>query len=174
MSNHNFKPAKPGNWGVKDKNARMGARVHEPVLGVTYALTAAEFTSMPAAHAAKFLLDPSFLVVDEEGAERHTLPQEKPAQQGGATPALAPGQVIASLDELETKALFARAVRLPGGEKFNAKTKKTVLVDFLLSAGSAASLRAEPDEAPAGDDDVEVEIDDEPDPDEVEAMFDKA
>lgn len=151
-----FKPQTKGNWGVLDTLATKGPRIHMPVAGQTYELKSNAFTEMPASHAAKFLSDPSFLVVDETGTRQNSLPRSQSAQAGQAPGLrLGPGETIASLDELTAQALLARAVRLPGGEKFTAKTKRDTLQRFLLDAQTSGTARASggsaAPEEPAGD-----------------------
>lgn len=142
-------PRKAGQWGVKDMNARTGARTHEPVIGFPYALRHDRFTWMPAEHAAHFLRDDSFVVVDASETVKPPLPSQAVQVAGRNTPVLEPGQVVARVDELENGALLARCLTMPGGEKFTTKTKRETMIRFLTGqaeARAAAAAKPEPDE----------------------------
>ncbi len=141
-------------WGVADKNALKGARRHT-VGGIDYELTAGAHTSMPQEHAVHFLRDPSFDVVDEFGRPAATVAEQSVAQPGRLPLLLAPGQVVANLDELMAPSSLARAVQLPNGKGFTASTKKADLVAFLTEAGSGPRSPQNP--APDAGDPLDVE-----------------
>lgn len=142
-------PNEKGYWGVKDLNAKGGSRPHEVADGTVYHLTADKHFMMPAAHAAVFLVDPAFHVIDDGNVKQNTLPGSEVSQAGGTRMVLEPGQCIAKFEELGVASLLARAVRLPGGENFTSKTKHSVLVEFLTD--TALQIARESDEAIAGE-----------------------
>lgn len=89
-------------------------------------------TLLPFAEAMKFQRD-GFEVLDDKGA---AMPRAADTPMEIAV-RLAPDQVIARLSELTADALYARAVTLPGGEKFKANTSKDTLIGFLAEAAKA-------------------------------------
>ena len=125
---------------------------------VTYEFSPGVPTRMPEAHAMKFLAS-GFPVVDEKDRSVKGFRKSEP---DGSVPALAPDEVIASLDELTQEALLVRAQAAPGGEAFKRGAKKSDLIDFLVASGGLASS----DEQPASDPDIE-----EMGADELHAMF---
>ncbi len=129
--------SKSSMWGVKDLNARVAPRVHEAAPGVTYSLKADEFMPMPAAHAAAFLKDPAFMVVNADGEPVSTVASAAFDEAGKTRVELEPGQVIANIEELTVASLLARA-RAAGGDSFSEHTKRATLVAFLM--GDLANL----------------------------------
>lgn len=98
---------------------------------------------MPAAHAMKFLPTREFIVTDHTGKRYE--PVANPVDRHVNITALSPGQVVASLDELTTKALLVRARTLNGGEKFGANSNRDEMAAFIIAAtrGGAAPEAAE-------------------------------
>lgn len=79
-------------------------------------------------------------------------PYEKPVQADNVTQSrLAPGEVVAKLEELTTEALRIRVALKPNGEAL-AKAKKEELVEFLKGAAPAASAPATKGESQTGGD----------------------
>lgn len=172
------KPAKPKGPAmalVMDTTAQPGGapRIHEQIVdGIKQAFTFihGQATEMPAAVAMKFVTrDEAFKLVDAKGEiinykRRPTQPEELGA---GQALVLTKDQTIAHYDELSTKALFSRAVELPGGEKFasgeGAPDRREMIV-FIQEAREAKRLantrseKAKDDFTPiaeADDDDAE-------------------
>lgn len=128
-----------GYWFVKDQNAReldaAGAvipRLHEPVLGVRYALSFEKATAMPEAHARVFLKDPAFIVTNADGEP--VAPLNPDAMTRVMPNRLKPGTVIATLEELTHDALLTRAAQLPDCPKFNANSRREMIIDFIQTA----------------------------------------
>lgn len=120
-------------WSVIDTNAKEHSRTHHPLgLGrVTYVMSPGQPTSMPEAHAAKFLCDESFHVFDDAG--RRVTSLRKPTDDEGEKGIqLADDEVIAKLDELGQEALLRRAHMQPGGEVFKKNARRDDLVEFLM------------------------------------------
>jgi hypothetical protein len=118
---------------VQDNNALEGARTHEQLLdgkAVKTVFQPGEKVKLPFHHAVKYLID-GFTVTDS-GDTLYKKPggAEKDAS-GAAT--LGEGEVIAHLRELTNPALLIRANQISGGEKYNGKTKKAVLLNFLTT-----------------------------------------
>ena len=130
---------KEGEWGVRDKNARVIAtdgsgktqpRTHEPAPGITYALNYDRPTFMPEEHARKFLKDPSFEVTDANDVPVASLSPN--ARLRKAPDNLPADMVIANLNELTDEALLTRVAQQPGGDRFNGGTPREVLVRFVM------------------------------------------
>lgn len=123
--------SQPGDWKVRDKNAKNGVRYHEPVEGTVVGLDAKNWTDVPENIARKFLVDPAFEVLNEDGQPVASMPDQAKERETAGNVRLRSDEVIARLDELNRDALMARAARIPGGEKFNRNTKRETLVDWL-------------------------------------------
>lgn len=90
-------------------------------------------TVMPVEKALKFNKD-GFIIKGMDDT-----PYEKPVQVDNVTQSrLAPGEVVAKLEELTTEALRLRAAVMPNGETV-AKAKKEELIEFLKGFGSAVA-----------------------------------
>ena len=139
----------PGYWGVRDSNAReldadgnLKPRIHEAGKGRVYALYFDRDTFMPEEHARKFLKDVSWEVTDAEGdivapLARQSLSRRMPD-------ALAPGVVIASLEELTQEALLTRAAQRPRTPKFTAETKRDLIISFLYDEFERDAMGEDP------------------------------
>ncbi len=129
-------------WSVSDTNAKSAPRIHEPVAGFFYSLTAQEKTRMPRAHAAVFLRDSAFRVFDELGQLQSALPAQEALRATNGGIVLGEGQTVANFDDLTTKALFARCVARPGGHEVNPKDR-AAMVEFLKTAPMVVELPRE-------------------------------
>jgi hypothetical protein len=127
-----------GDWQVRDLNAKNGIRYHEPVVGQVVGLSAKEWTSVPENIARKFLVDPAFEVLNEDGQPVASMPDQAKERGQAGNVRLKNDEVIARLDELNRDALMARAARIPGGEKFNRNTKRETLIDWLKNQDKPA------------------------------------
>lgn len=150
---------KTDQWTVLDRNAINQPRIHK-VKGQAIAFKPGQRVSLDSHVAAAFLSSASFEVLNENGDKVSSLPKQSVSQagvSGGIN--LEPGQVIASLDELTKEALIARAARIPGGERLNARSSRNDVLAFLQDSDHSTYRAAQSDE-PVDDVDVE-EIDDE-------------
>lgn len=135
--------ATDGLWTVHDLNARRRdkitgkeiGRVHEDRTGVVHELFASKGKQMTSAQARTFLM-PGFKVLNEKGEEVQNIPDEA-LKKAGEVPKIEVGQSVAWYEELTTQALLARCARRPGGERFNQKTARQVLIDFLHDRATA-------------------------------------
>lgn len=139
----------PGYWGVRDTNARVldddgnpKPRVHEAVKGKMYSLRFDQDTFMPEEHARKFLKDASFEVTDAEGDIVAPLSSQSLSRR--MPDALAPGVVIASLEELTLEALLTRAAQRPRTPKFTAETKRDLIISFLYDEFERDAMGEDP------------------------------
>lgn len=130
----------PGHWLVFDLNQRGDApRVHDAA-GRPYPLWSHRGTPIPIAAAVVFLRDPAFRVLDEAGVEQTPLPDAENLDAAKRRPNLEPGETIAKFEELTQTALLARAALRPGGQVFNAKTKREALIGWLKEAPALGEL----------------------------------
>lgn len=124
----------------------------------TFAFKYGEVTEMPAGDARRLLHIKSFAVFEDADMENRITPTSKAndgkeAQEKGVK--LAPGQVIASLDELSDKALFARCCQYPGSEQFNEASSRFDFIAFLREKNGL------PDDGDTANDDTAEEMNDE-------------
>jgi hypothetical protein len=145
-----------GMWAVLDTRAVNKLREHLPVAGFAYKLSASQKTFMPQEHAVVFLRSKSFVVFNEMGERVASMPEASAERAGVTRPVLAPGEVIANLDELTDNALLARCKMRPGGERLKAKTARKKLIEFLLDSESTSKKT----EAEDGDSEIEDMDDD--------------
>lgn len=95
-------------------------------------------TVLPVEKALKFNKD-GFIIKGMDDS-----PYEKPVQVDNVTQSrLAPGEVVAKLEELTTEALRLRAAVMPNGETV-AKAKKEELIEFLKGATAVVVAPASP------------------------------
>jgi len=144
----------PGMWAVFDLNAKRSPRVHTPIGdGPAYQLKADTPTWMPSAHAAKFLSDPSFVVLDEKKIQINNIPHADSLRAGESATILdlEPDEVVAKLGELSDQALLARANRLPGGEVYAPDASRSELEAFCSTTRTSLN-RGRPERR---DDDVD-------------------
>lgn len=109
-------------------------RIHTLIIDgkpVNFPFLPGERVEMPFMHAAKFLIDPAFIVTDHDGKRYEPAPKRISASE---LKELRASQVIADLGELSTEALFLRAVKFPDGEKLNRATSRDNLIEFLKTA----------------------------------------
>lgn len=137
-----------GSWRVWDKNAILGHRAHQPVPGKTYKLSSdGNGTPMPAEHAAPFLRDPAFVVVNELGQQVASMPagaiDQTRSEKGGIF--LEPGETVAKFAELTQPALMGRAAAIPGGERIEKKTPRGTIIKFLMEHAKQATPTADAD-----------------------------
>lgn len=150
-----------GKWKVLDSNARVvvdgkvQGRVHEIRPGVFYTLFYNEGTAMPEEDARKFLIDKSFIVTDPDG--ERVAPLSEQATLRELPNRLKANQVIADLNELTQDALLNRALQKPNAPKFNGRSKRDMLVEFLLSAHEAEGGGGGPMAGTDDDDAAELE-----------------
>lgn len=146
-------------WRVRDVHqAGDEPRVHTPVLNYSYGLWSNKWTLMPKAHAAVFLRDKGFEVLDENKQKVATLSDAAMLRPGDAVPKLAMGQVVANLSELTDDALYARAATYPGGHELTDRVGRQDLLTFILVAErrrieGIQAARARPKMATAADPD---------------------
>lgn len=145
-----------GMWRVRDQNARVvvGGKVvgrdHEILPGISYTLYFDQDTEMPEEHARRFLVDESFIVRAPDNTR--LAPFSEQVKSRDLPPMLKPNQVIADLNELNQEALLNRALLKPGAPKFNIRSKRDAIIEFLISAhetegpGARAVPTAEDDE----------------------------
>lgn len=122
---------------------------HGALLG-EYTFELAERKPMPAQHALAFVGKDGFEVRDDQGrqlAANHGVQVE----DGGGIQ-LGEGEVVARVDELKNEALVRRAEQLPGGARFNMRSKRDDLVGFVLAGGD----QPQPEPEPAEDDLTEM------------------
>jgi hypothetical protein len=160
-----------GQWRVRDQNARVVVagqvvgRDHEILPGISYTLFFDRDTLMPEEHARRFLVDEAFIVRAPDNTR--LAPFSEQVKSRDLPPVLKPNQVIADLNELNQESLLNRALLKPGAPKFNIRSKRDAIIEFLISAHEAEGPGARA--APAAeDDDGDVE---ELDPDAVDKMF---
>jgi len=115
---------------------------------VTYLFEQGKPRRMPAAHAMKFVKYPAFQVTDPATGKRFE-PIADPAQRQVSIAALAPNQVIASLDELTPKALLHRCHTLNGGERYGANSDTREMIAFIIAASAPQQAEGGTDEMDA-------------------------
>jgi hypothetical protein len=159
-----FKKRQPGEWGVRDKNARqlkddgsgqVQPRFHEVRAGVQYGLVYDKPLYMPEADARVFLKDEAFVVTDEN--DNPVQPLAATALLRTAPTKLAPNMVVADLNELTDEALLTRAAQITGSGAmtFTTATPRELLVRYLTAEnGSAGATRGRSASAPVDDDDA--------------------
>lgn len=129
-------------WGVVDLNAPTGeSRRHQPVKGHFYDLRSDVPKKMPPSHAARFLKVEGFVVTGAAGRPMNSLPTSEEQSRVATLPK---GWLLARVEELTSDALLARALNLPGGEKFTARTKKDVLLAFVTEHSGGAIDTVQP------------------------------
>lgn len=132
----------PDKWSVIDKNAGNPASIgpdgksmgrdHKTRSGAVYRLYHNRKTIMPSADAMTFLCDEAFEVYNEEGVLVPPMPKAANLHtQSAQGMDLKPGQVVAHFEELIDSALLARAQQKNGGARFNAKTPRKTLLEFM-------------------------------------------
>jgi hypothetical protein len=131
-------PAPPTDLMVTDTTATPNypKRIHTIVVAgteISYTFEAGKPTQMPLAHAMKFVKNEAFIVVDPATGRRYE-PFADPSQRQVQIASLAPGQVIASLDELTSKALLFRCQSLNGGERYGANSDRREMIAFIVAA----------------------------------------
>ena len=128
-------------WQVRDLNATAGPRTHV-IQGTSYHLSAESFHPMSQEHAAFFLKDEAFQVKNAQGEILPPMPKGAVDSGKPEGPKLAPGTVIANLEELTREALYARARALPGRDAVTTQMTKPDLIEFLRSAHATDALKA--------------------------------
>lgn len=151
----NRQPAKPKKAFVLDTTAIEKPRVHDQIVNGQiqhYTFEPHKPLALPPEIAAKFLKEPAFKLVDEQGQPLAYKRQPKQPEELGAGEklVLAEDQTIARFDELSTMALMQRTVELPGGEAFaqrGERPERGELVAFLIEAvkSKRAATKAAPD-----------------------------
>lgn len=117
-------PAGPPKMLVLDTTATVasGKRVHEQIInGARQSFTFEPNVALEldAAVALKFLRHDAFkLVQNGQIVDKQRRPKQPDELEAGEKVVLQEHETIARLDELSTKALFTRAVEMPGGEVF--------------------------------------------------------
>lgn len=146
----------PEIWTVFDSAAKANARRHNATPEVEYELHAFKGTPMPRHHAAVFLKDPSFRVLDAKGNRIMPLPEIEAQANQARKLSLADGETVARFDELTDSALLARVASRPGGTDIAAHADREGLIAFLLRAPRAEELprhlRARDTSTPEGGD----------------------
>jgi hypothetical protein len=135
-----MKDATEETWTVFDNNARQAERTHEVREGVAYALSANRPTEMPRSHAAVFLKDPAFRVLNTAGVRLTPLPQMEADSAQARKMALAKDETVAKVSELTDSALLARVASRPGGDHVAAAGDREEMIAFLLTAPRVAEL----------------------------------
>jgi hypothetical protein len=115
---------------------------------VTYLFEQGKPRRMPAAHAMKFVKYPAFQVTDPATGKRFE-PIADPSQRQVSIAALAPNQVIASLDELTPKALLHRCHTMNGGERYGANSDPREMIAFIIAATAPQQAEGGADEMDA-------------------------
>lgn len=129
-------------WKVRDTGAKLGeTRMHEIIIKTfddgrepattVYKLGSEAHVEMPEEHARKFLHDPGFEVLDNDGA---LVKPVKKRDLAALFQHLQEGETVAEYDELTHDSLLKRASVLPGSESFRKNTPKAELIEFILSA----------------------------------------
>lgn len=149
-------------WTVFDSNARQGPRTHEVKEGVSYDLHAGKPTEMPRSHAAIFLRDPAFRVMNAQGVRLTPLPQAEADAAQARKLALASDETVAKFAELTDAALLARVASRPGGDYVAVTGNRDQMIAFLLEAPRVRELarheRARDTSMPDGDDDPDAAL----------------
>ncbi len=157
------KTADPDTWTVLFLNAGLLPRkpdgteqgvTHKARSGVAYRLFAETPTEMPSSDAITFLCDEAYIVKNEEGERVQPMPAKAAANPAQVID-LEPGQSICFIEELTDTALLSRANQRPGGERFNSKTGRKTLIQFLHGI-SGHQHRALNTEASVEDDHADV------------------
>ena len=163
MAQPKKKAADPDTWTVVDTNAAKlplkpdgteQGRPHIARSGVQYMLFSQTATEMPSSDALTFLCAESFIVRNEDGERVQPMPPKAAANPAQVID-LEPGQAICFIEELTDTALLSRAKQRPGGERFNAKTGRKTLLEFLHGI-SGHKHRALNTEASVADDNADV------------------
>jgi hypothetical protein len=150
-----------GQWRVRDTNARtvIGGEVlgrdHEILPGISYKLFFDRDTPMPEEHARRFLVDPAFLVLAPDNTR--LVPLSDQVKSRDLPPTLKPNQVIADLNELNAEALVNRCLIRPNAPKFNVRSKREAMIEFLLSSYEAEGDAGRPASTGSDDGDGELE-----------------
>lgn len=150
-----------GSWRVRDTNARtvtggeVVGRDHEILPGISYRLFFDRDTLMPEEHARRFLIDSSFIVLAPDNTR--LVPLSEQVKTRDLPPMLKPNQVIADLNELTAEALVNRSLIRQNAPKFNTKSKREAMIEFLLSSYEAEGDAGRPASGGGDDGDGELE-----------------
>lgn len=129
-----------------------GHQEHETRDGTPYKLHAKQACPMPARHAVDFLIDPAFVVVDDNG--ERVFPRATAI--AGAAPVLQPGQVVVTLAELSDQAILVRAMQInPLAEKKLGRAALIKIIETGVAAPSDDANAGQVDEDAAGDSELE-------------------